>query len=456
MHIPHRVLLLLFAIYILAPAHVIALDAGVPYEQEFILTAYYSPLPDQCCYVKGSYEADKILNGEGIAGADGTPVYPGMLAAPPAYKFGTRIVLPGLGTMTVHDRGGAIQEWDNAHRLDVWAGYGEEGLARALAFGIQEIRGMVYPLGTEQPNEAFALETLPAPEARLKPFMVAEAGLLNMHPKFGSRGLSVTLLQEQLKMLGYFEHEITGLYGDVTQQSLEAFIKDMGIDEPSDSLTQETAAYLTAAVQLKDSTSPVTFIGKESSPSDIMKAQRMLRYLGFYKGRTNGEYSETLFKAILAYQQAQKLVGDAASPGAGRIGPMTKGVIDKQFRHRRIAERAKGLMAYVQVRELLQNNSLLVNALMQKGANGSNVKSLQKFLAQQGFFPADKINGNYGELTARAVVEYQLARQLLASASEKGAGTVGPITLNLMKQEQVRASYRHVRAQGWDSLTAEL
>ena len=47
----------------------------------FRITGYYSPLPNQSKYVRGSYEADVRLNGRGTNGADGTEVYPGMLAS---------------------------------------------------------------------------------------------------------------------------------------------------------------------------------------------------------------------------------------------------------------------------------------------------------------------------------------------------------------------------------------
>ena len=60
-------------------------------KQEFIVTAYYSPLPDQNFYLKGNYEAEKILNGNGTNGASGKPVFIGMIAAPKTYNFGTRI-----------------------------------------------------------------------------------------------------------------------------------------------------------------------------------------------------------------------------------------------------------------------------------------------------------------------------------------------------------------------------
>lgn len=70
----------------------------------FLATAYYSPLPDQTSYYRGSYEADVSLNGSGVAASDGTPVYAGMIAAPSTYSFGTKIYLDGLGIVSVHDR----------------------------------------------------------------------------------------------------------------------------------------------------------------------------------------------------------------------------------------------------------------------------------------------------------------------------------------------------------------
>lgn len=436
----------------LMPAHATMQGVAAPYEQDFILTAYYSPLPDQCCYVKGSEEADKILNGQGTNGADGTEVYPGMLAAPKSYAFGTRIDLPGLGTMTVHDRGGAILELDEAHRLDVWAGHGEEGLARALEFGVKRIRGTVYPLGTSQPAEAFALESLPAPMEKLKPYLVADAGLLDMQPALGDRGLSVTVLQEHLRDLGYFGHAVTGVYGDVTKESLASFIKDMQLQEPADTLTQVTAAYLVAALKLKDSASPLAFVGRESSVSDIQKAQRLLRYLGFYRGRTDGLYSDNFFSAILKYQQTHQLVGDAASPGAGRIGPLTKGKIDKEILRKRIATQADKLLTMKRVRTVLAQQGTLLNRFLAEGDNGKSVTAVQKMLADAGFFPKDSVNGNFGPLTAQAVAAYQIARGLLKSAADTGAGTIGPVTMRMLRQEQVNATVRLVRARGWAAL----
>lgn len=43
--------------------------ANTENEKDFIVTAYYSPLPNQSFYLKGDYEAEKKLNGNGTNGA---------------------------------------------------------------------------------------------------------------------------------------------------------------------------------------------------------------------------------------------------------------------------------------------------------------------------------------------------------------------------------------------------
>ncbi len=122
------------------------LEAG---KKTFLVTAYYSPLPDQSFYVKGSYEADIKLNGRGTNGADGTPVYTGMLAAPSSYPFGTKVKIPGLGVGEVHDRGGAIVTREGYDRIDVWMGEGDEGLSRALNWGSRLVEGEIYSDSSE-------------------------------------------------------------------------------------------------------------------------------------------------------------------------------------------------------------------------------------------------------------------------------------------------------------------
>ena len=132
--------------------------------QQFVVSAYYSPLPGQKVYVMGSYEADVRLNGQGLRGADFTKVYPGMLAAPPSYPFGTKISIPGVGVGTVHDRGGAIQEGGSGDRIDVWMGWGDDGRVRAMQWGMKSVTGTIMANGTP---DAPAFSVLPTTELPL-------------------------------------------------------------------------------------------------------------------------------------------------------------------------------------------------------------------------------------------------------------------------------------------------
>lgn len=442
----------LLSLCVLAPNIAVAQDPSAGQQRDFVLTAYYSPLPDQCCYIEGSEESDKVMNGEGRLGADGTEVYPGMIAAPASYAFGTRITLPGLGIMTVHDRGGAIQAGDNSDRLDVWVGYGEEGLARALAFGVKHIRGTVYQPGTSQPAESFDMTQLATPINTLKPYLVAGTGLVDLHPKVGQTGLSVLLLQQTLQHLGYFKGQATGDFGDATQAALAAFNSDYGLEGNGAELTLESAASLTAAERESKSASPVHFIDQTSPHSDIQQAQRLLRYLGFYRGRTDGIYSNVFSAAILHYQQSKQLVGDSQSPGAGTIGPLTRSALIADWKKRIVHMHAAQLIVLKHVGDLLAQRGVLVDAYLDPGSQGDSVRLMQQFLADNGFFPADKINGVYGDLTKQSVARYQVARGIIATISDDGAGSIGPDTLHQIRTEQIQSSYALVRAHGWNVL----
>ncbi|PIR53519.1 hypothetical protein COU76_00545 [Candidatus Peregrinibacteria bacterium CG10_big_fil_rev_8_21_14_0_10_49_10] len=452
MNIPRRIFLTLALVLLICPVR--AGSNREPYEQEFLITAYYSPLPGQCCYVKGGYEADKVLNGEGKQASDGTAVYPGMLAAPASYPYGTKVDLPGIGVLTVHDRGGAIQELQSGmHRLDVWVGYGEEGLARALEFGLQHVRGTVYPPGFHQPQTHLALENLPAPLGRLESYKLSYFGLLALRAQKDDQSLSVRMLQEQLKDMGYFRHPITGLYGEVTQQALAHFLQDYHLSEPTDELTAETAAFLLSAAHRKGVANPIQeYVDAESQPETLREAQRILRFLGYYRGRTDGLYTEALADAILRFQQENFLVGTQDDPGAGRIGPLTMQQIRGAWDRKLVAERAEKFMLLHDVVVHIDAANLSVEQFLSEGDNGSQVRRLQSLLAEGGYFPKKMINGNYGPLTADAVLQYQLARNILHSPQEHGAGVVGPATLTLLRKEQSRALYQLVRAEGRQAL----
>lgn len=429
--------------------------AAEPYEQDFVATAYYSPVPGQCCYVTGGLAADRVVNGVGVRAADGTEVYPGMAAAPAAYPFGARIAVPGMGVMEVHDRGGAIVELPGGvHRIDVWAGHGEEGLARALAFGVQRFRGTVYPAGAPQPPVALDLARLPAPWERLKMYARAE-GLLGAHPKAGGQGYSVALLQQYLRGLGYLAHPVTGLFGPATEAALRTFLSAMRLDLPSSELAERATAFLLAATRRQNGGRNIIHtVHSGSSPRAIRTAQKALRLLGFYRGRTHGTYDDTLFRAILAFQQSEKLVGAENDPGAGRIGPLTKAALERERFRILVAQDAERLLLRHRIRERMRESGENIDRFLAEGDTGPDVRILQQFLTERGFFPREKINGAFGPLTKSAVLTFQMAEGLVRSASDPAAGYVGPGTLARLQDGKLRELYAKVRAEGWERGTS--
>ncbi|MBI2453794.1 peptidoglycan-binding protein [Candidatus Peregrinibacteria bacterium] len=186
-----------------------------PYTKKFIISSYYSPLPDQKYYFRGNYEADVKLNGEGVHAADGTEVFPGMAAASKAYPFGSKMEVPGFGIVSIHDRGGAIK----GNRLDLWMGRGEEGLARALGWGMRTLEVTVYGPDANL-SESVNFESVPMMD--LSRFLV-QTTYFQQDLGEGDEGPLVSELQRFLKKLGFFQGEISGYFGNETKNAVEKF-----------------------------------------------------------------------------------------------------------------------------------------------------------------------------------------------------------------------------------------
>jgi len=123
------------------------------WETYFVITAYYSPLPDQLKYTTGSYAWDIRLNGEWHTTASWNNVFPGLLAWPSNYPFGTKIYFEWYGIWVIEDRGWAIVEagerWHSYDRIDIWMWYGDEWLTRALNWGTRTIKWKIVVPSSE-------------------------------------------------------------------------------------------------------------------------------------------------------------------------------------------------------------------------------------------------------------------------------------------------------------------
>lgn len=78
-----------------------------------------------------------------------------------------------------------------------------------------------------------------------------------------------------------------------------------------------------------------------------------------------------------------------------------------------------------QVQECLQ-----ISRVIRQGASGEEVKQLQEFLKEKGYFEFDKITGYYGPVTEDAVKKFQAKEGLVSKGNPEttGYGQIGPKT----------------------------
>ncbi len=391
-----------------------------PYTKTYTITAYYSPLPCQNRYVTGSYESDIRLNGSGVNSADGTPVYPGMVAAPKNYQFGTKMFIPGIGTVAVHDRGGAIvnaggRDGIYHDRLDIWMGWGDKGLNRALEWGKRNVDVTVY-------------------------------------------GLDESIL-ENVSLPGFsYDEAVPNDCSSISTNTIQPIAfetpepkTNTPEPDPVPKLQEEEEAEATQKPAYNVMQSPI--LNEDLQFNDtgdkVISLQKELKNLNYYKGDLNGMYDEVTKHAVFKFQQAQYLVGDANSEGAGIFGPKTRDRLNEIISQRNYS---KVLIAEAtfEYNQTLTNTTLLADSTTEEpiidepdpgiliateldyGISGHEVRLLQTFLHEQGYFNSSLITDYFGPATREAVLRFQIANKIVNSEYDLGAGRVGPSTLRLI------------------------
>ncbi len=125
------------------------MDKPATHARYFYITAYYSPVPGQKRYTTWSYRWDIRLNWEWKLTASKKKVFAWVLAAPRNYVYGTKIEFEWLWIWVVEDRWWAIvnswERWYEYDRIDIWMGYWDEGLRRALKWGKRKVKWKIVP-----------------------------------------------------------------------------------------------------------------------------------------------------------------------------------------------------------------------------------------------------------------------------------------------------------------------
>jgi len=367
---------------------------GAP--RTFTITGYYSPLPNQNLYLTGSYKAEIRLNGSGIAGADGTPVYPGMIAAPRSFAFGTKIKIPGLGVGMVNDRGGAIVEKGERDlakhdRLDIWMGYGDEGLRRALSFGVQHIDCVIYD--GDAPVQVGMNFSVPPMLNEIVDF--PDRKIFSQNFSNGSQGNGVKDLQRALRDVGFYERVIHGIFDEDVEDAVYAFQKKnfivrdreeagAGVFGPRtrgelstqlfDAEIQKRVREAWEKFQFEDD------LERGKKNASVLKLQQMLVQQEFMIVTPTGYFGPKTEAALAEFQMAHGIIARKTATGAGKMGPSTREFLNEilaQQKETILAEKAD-ILAFSK----MQQRFAVLSGNM-KRRNGSSIVFEDRLLFTQ-------------------------------------------------------------------------
>lgn len=388
------------------------IDTSKAFEFNCVVSAYYSPLENQENYATGSYHDDIRLNGNGTNGADGTPVYLGMIAAPPEFPFGTAINIDGFGVGEVHDRGGAIKE----NRIDLWMGWGDEGLARALNWGKRTTTCTAYFPGVAMDAEVQNIQgQFNMPSAHM-PASTPKNNSVGKNLHIGHEGDEVQELQEQLHAQGYLQKTPNGVFDAETEEAVISFQKDMKIISGVDSYGAGYVGYLTwSALKTGQPANVVSLVSSDStilsvgdSGDDVSTLQKTLKDLGYFDYPVvTGYYGPATEEAVYKFQIANNVVSSETDPGAGQFGPVTRGILYENKE---------------------TTSSPVSSTVLSAGDEGGAVYELQEKLDKAGFFSYPELTGYYGQATSEAVYNFQVSTGVVRSWEDIGAGEFGPVT----------------------------
>jgi len=212
--------------------------------------------------------------------------------------------------------------------------------------------------------------------------------------QLGDSGADVEGVQQRLYELGYITStsNITGTFGEKTAASVKEFQERNKLEDDG-KVGDKTLETLYSS----DAVSKFFSIGDKSS--EIKTFQEKLKKLGYYDGKATGEFTKSTASAVREFQSANGLVVD------GNVGPATKTLL---------------LSSDAQAK------------VIKLGDSGSEVRDVQKRLAELGYMRSANATGYFGEITEDAVKAFQKRNKLSAD------GKIGQATLRQLNDSSAK------------------
>ncbi len=247
-------------------------------------------------------------------------------------------------------------------------------------------------------------------------------------------GQTVTELQQRLLDLGYYNGEITGFYGSMTQEAVMRFQRARGLtaDGVVGSATAEalySSSGSSSGSSFSQNSAPRSLVRQGDAGPQIAELQKRLTDLGYYNASISGTLDQTTEEAVTRFQRNNGL------PADGIVGTATETALRQP-----VGQSSQAANPEPNSTVFSPNNPS--SNLLRLGSTGANVSDLQSRLNSLGLYQG-AITGNYDAQTQEAVIALQRSRGLipdgiagpqvaavLGLSGLSSGGTMGRGTLN--------------------------
>ena len=251
--------------------------------------------------------------------------------------------------------------------------------------------------------------------------------------RYGTRSDEVLKLQQNLTKLGLYTGTISGHYGSITEAAVMNFQRKNGLS--ADGIAgAKTLAKIEEKVNGSSSSSSSGSSSSSSSSSNaaanssgllkygvrsdaVRTLQQNLKTLGYYDGSVTGNFGRLTKEAVYNFQKANGLSADGVA-GAKTLSSISGKLSGNSSSGNSSSSGSSNSNSNSSGSSSSNNGSdsstlLNTSVMLQQGSSSSEVLKLQNMLASLGFYTGNK-TGNFGALTADAVMAYQKSKGLTA------------------------------------------
>ena len=260
------------------------------------------------------FQEENGLTADGVAGTKTLNA----VAAAVARKGGTPASGSSAGTtLKLNSQGTKVSQLQTDlkqlgyYYAEITGNFGEKTEAAVKAF--QKAKGLTA-------DGVAGTKTLNAIAAAVDKAGGSSSGSSSTNMKLGSTGTAVSALQQNLTTLGYYYGDVTGHYGNLTQQAVKKFQKAKGLTQDgvasTATLNAITSALKNAGVDVGPGTVATT-LREGDKGTAVTELQTMLKKLNYYYGSITGSFGSLTKQAVRKFQSDNTLTVD------GVAGPAT-------------------------------------------------------------------------------------------------------------------------------------